>query len=595
MRLPTPSSLSFFPFKEEFRSYRLKSLWHDLLAAFAVTFLSIPQSIAYSLLAGLPPIAGLLSAIFGTIFSAAFGSSRVLVSGPSTGVSILIQTSIATLLSTYFENVTGPEREILVMHILGQIVLIVGIIQIGAAFFNVSKLLQFVSRPVILGYFAGIVIATFVNQLFYFLGISMSGRENFVLYKAFQLVWHIHEVSWMTLLIGSASLILLLLLKKKPKTMQWLPDALMVLVFASVLNYLLAFTQDESSVKTLQVFNVSRESFVNFTFVLLDFTLINKVFPAAVAIAFLAILEVSSISRNFAGRTGQQVQANQDALGLGLANTILSFLSGAMPISGSATRTSLNYNLHAQSRLAAIFCGLFTAAIIAFCLPLLQLIPLAALAALMLVAAPALINREELSLIMHATREDRWVFVFTCTSCLIFDLDIAFFTGIVLSIATYLRRSAIPHLVEYAFNSKGRLMVVSSKENVHRKVRIIGIGGDLYFGSADVFQAALQGVAADHNVQAIVLRLNNVHHMDASICLAIQKLREQLAAENRYLVISGLTEEVWHVFHRTGLVKQIGLDNLYFTDESNPQFSTWKACLRAQDLIHHNVRGDVAP
>jgi SulP family sulfate permease len=138
-------------------------------------------------------------------------------------------------------------------------------------------------------------------------------------------------------------------------------------------------------------------------------------------------------------------------------------------------------------------------------------------------------------------------------------------------------------------------MVVSSKENVHRKVRIIGIGGDLYFGSADVFQAALQGVAADHNVQAIVLRLNNVHHMDASICLAIQKLREQLAAENRYLVISGLTEEVWHVFHRTGLVKQIGLDNLYFTDESNPQFSTWKACLRAQDLIHHNVRGDVAP
>lgn len=88
-----------------------------------------------------------------------------------------------------------------------------------------------------------------------------------------------------------------------------------------------------SSVKTLQVFNVSRESFVNFTFVLLDFTLINKVFPAAVAIAFLAILEVSSISRNFAGRSGQQVQANQDALGLGLANTILSFLSGAMPIS----------------------------------------------------------------------------------------------------------------------------------------------------------------------------------------------------------------------------------------------------------------------
>jgi hypothetical protein len=74
--------------------------------------------------------------------------------------------------------------------------------------------------------------------------------------------------------------------------------------------------------------------------------------------------------------------------------------------------------------------------------------------------------------------------------------------------------------------------------------------------------------------------------MDASMCLAILHLHETLASSSRYLVISGLTEEVWQVFHRAGIVKQIGLDNLYFTDESNPQFSTWKAALHAQELIH---------
>ena len=74
------------------------------------------------------------------------------------------------------------------------------------------------------------------------------------------------------------------------------------------------------------------------------------------------------------------------------------------------------------------------------------------------------------------------------------------------------------------------------------------------------------------------------------MCLAIQKLHEMLIDSNRHLVISGLTEEVWHVFHRAGLVKEIGLDNLYFTDESNPQFSTWKACLHAQELIHKEDR-----
>jgi SulP family sulfate permease len=117
-------------------------------------------------------------------------------------------------------------------------------------------------------------------------------------------------------------------------------------------------------------------------------------------------------------------------------------------------------------------------------------------------------------------------------------------------------------------------------------VRIIGIGGELYFASAEVFQNALQSIAEDPNVQAIVLRLNNVHHMDASMCLTILRLYETLQSTHRYLVISGLTEEVWHVFHRAGIVKQLGLDNLYFTDETNPQFSTWKACLRAQELIH---------
>ena len=88
------------------------------------------------------------------------------------------------------------------------------------------------------------------------------------------------------------------------------------------------------------------------------------------------------------------------------------------------------------------------------------------------------------------------------------------------------------------------------------------------------------------NTADIILRLNNVHHMDASMCLAIIRVSDAIRAKGRYFIISGLTEEVWHVFHRAGLVKQLGLDNLYFTDESNPQFSTWKACLRAQELIH---------
>lgn len=582
MRLPRQRSISFAPFLDECKAYNLGYLKGDLWAALAVALMTIPQSIAYSLLAGLPPTAGIFSAIFGTIFTAALGSSRHLISGPSTGTAILIQTSIAEILYAYYENVTAAEKEVVVLHILTQIVILMGIIQIAAAFFNVSKLLQFVSRPVVLGYFGGITVAIIVTQLFYFTGITPDRGADSVILKIWAFVTHLFLLEWPTLLIGALSLVVLLFLRKVAKN---LPDALLMLIFASFAAYGLSMLAD-IEVMRLGSYAMAERPVPELTLPLIDFGLLNKVFPAAVAISFLAILEVFSVSRNFAAKSGQQVQVNQDVFGLGVGNTLLSFLYGSMPASGSATRTSLSFRMHAKTRMAAILSGIFTAIIIFFCWPLVQHIPLAALAALLMTTVPTLMNWSEIKLCFHATREDAWVFLLTFLSCLIFSLDIAFFIGIVISIATYLRKSSTPHLVEYSFNSKGRLMVVGAKEEVHRKMRIIGISGELYFASADVFQSALQTIAEDPKTLAIVLRLNNIYHMDASMCLAILRLHENLNATGRFLVISGLTEEVWHVFHRAGLVKQIGLDNFYFTDESNPQFSTWKACLRAQDLIH---------
>lgn len=583
MRLPAPRSITFTPFQDDWKGYRFSFLRNDCLAALAVALMTIPQSIAYSLLAGLPPAAGLFSAIFGTIFTASFGSSRQLVSGPSTGTAILIQTSISEILANYFENAVGAEKEAIILHILTQIVMIMGIIQIGAAFFNVNKLLQFVSRPVILGYFAGIIVAIVVTQLYYFTGITSPNGADPILLQAWEFLFHLDQINLFTAFVGLVSIVSLLFFRKILKN--W-PDALFMLILAALLADGINHWMHEPTVARLGDFEEVGEPIPQLTLPLIDISLLNKIFPAAVAISLLAILEVFSISRNFAARTGQQVQVNQDVFGLGIGNVVLSFISGSLPASGSASRTSLNFRMDAKTRLAAILSGILTGIIIFFCWPLVKHIPLAALAGLLMATIPALMNWSEIKLCFRATREDAWVFLLTFLSTLVFSLDMAFFIGIVISIGTYLKKSATPTLVEYAFNSKGRLMVISPKEDVHRKVRIIGIGGELYFASAEVIQTALQSITEDRNVQAIVLRLNNVYHMDASMCLSIQRLHEILQSTGRHLVISGLTEEVWHVFHRAGLVKLIGLDNLYFTDESNPQFSTWKACLRAQELIH---------
>lgn len=583
MRLPRPRAVSFIPFLDEIREYRFSFLRDDLLAALAVALMTIPQSIAYSLLAGLPPSAGLFSAIFGTIFTAAWGSSRFLISGPSTGTAILLQTSIANVIYTYYPEGAIDGQEALVMQILMHFVLIMGLVQIGCSFVNVSKLLQFVSRPVILGYFAGITVAIAVTQAFSFTGIAPPRGGAPLLSQAGYFITHLQKIEWSTFLVGSLSLVALVLLRRKWPN--W-PNALFVFIAAAVLTIALKSWFGWTQIQTLASVPLASEPIPRFILPWFDLDLVNRIFPAAMALAFLAILEVFSICKAFAAKSGQSVQVNQDVFSLGLGNIALSFISGAMPASGSATRTTLNYRLHAKTRFAAILSGVFTGIVILFCWPFVQTIPLAALAALLISTMHTLMDWQEIRFSFRATQADAWVFTLTFISCLLFSLDVAFFIGIVISIGNYLKKSATPHLVEYAFNAKGRLMSVNPNDDVHRKVRIIGIGGDLYFATADVFEAALQSIAKDKNVQAIVLRLNNVYHMDASMCLAILRLYEILKAKGRYLVISGLTEEVWHVFHRAGLVKQIGLDNLYFTDESNPQFSTWKACLRAQEQIH---------
>ncbi len=218
-------------FLKTIKRYSLKYLKDDLLAGFSVALLAIPQSIAYSLLAGLPPQAGIFTAIFGSIFTGMFGSSKHLVAGPSTGVSILIQTIIANLMFTHFPDATGVLKDQIVLQLLMLIVFVVGIIQLLFVFFNLGKILQFVSRSVILGYFAGVGIVIVVNQLFYFFGIKAVIFTNSTFFKAVFLVKQLVFVNWIAFFLGIFSVLLLLFVKWKFKK---LPNALIMIAIVTL-------------------------------------------------------------------------------------------------------------------------------------------------------------------------------------------------------------------------------------------------------------------------------------------------------------------------------------------------------------------------
>ena len=575
------SDISPTPFLDEAKAYSLRLFRKDLFAAFAVCLLTIPQSIAYSLLAGFPPIAGLFSAIFGTILTAGFGSSRHLVSGPSTGTAILIQTSTSEILHSTYPQLSLIEQQVMSLNILMHIVLIAGLIQIAVGLFKMGKALQFVSRSVILGYFAGVAFAILIHQLYYLFGISFLKKDYAIYYQLVYLVSHIRQINWASTILGLSGIAFLLLIRKRFK---YVPDALLMIVLISVIAFVLNYNRFAKIPHFEKMGSLS--SFIpRLKFPFVELEMINLVFPAAFAISLLAILEIFSVSRGIAVRTGQQLNTNQDLLGAGIANLALSFIHGAMPASGSISRSILNFQSKATTRFAAIFSGIFVFILMIFFWPLVSYIPLTALAAFLIATVPAMMDFEKIQLCFKATKGDATVFILTFASCIIFSLNVAFFIGIILSIGFYLKRSSEPHLVEYAFTTKGRLKIVSTKERMKRKIRVIGVTGELYFGMVDLFQSTLQKVAEDPHVEVIVLRLSSVFHMDASVCLAILRLHEYLHSTKRHLVISGLTKEVMKVLYDSGLVEKIGSENFFFTDETNPQLSTWKACLRAQELI----------
>lgn len=581
MRFLFHSDISPVPFMDEAKSYSLRYFRKDVFAALAVCLLTIPQSIAYSLLAGLPPIAGLFSAIFGTILTAGFGSSRHLVSGPSTGTAILIQTSISDILYSNYIGLSVVEQQAMELNILMHIVLIAGLIQIGVGMFRLGKALQFVSRSVILGYFAGVAFAILTHQLYYLFGISLLKRDHAVFYKLGYLAMHIYQINWASTVLGVIGIAFLVLIRKRFK---YIPDALLMIVLISLIALGLNQT-NFATVPRFETISGLGTLLPHFKFPFVELKMMNLVFPSAFAISLLGILEIFSVSRGIAVRTGQQLNTNQDLLGAGISNLFLSFIHGAMPASGSISRSTLNLQSKAKTRFAAIFCGVFVFILMLFCWPLVGFIPLTALAALLIATVPAMMDFEKIQLCFKATKGDATVFILTFASCVFFSLDVAFFIGIILSIGFYLKRSSEPHLVEYAFTAKGRLKIVRTKDRMKRKIRVIGIAGELYFGMVDLFQSTLQKVAEDPHVEVIILRLTSVFHMDASVCLAILRLHEYLRSTKRHLVISGLTREVTKVLENSGLVKKIGRENFFFTDETNPQLSTWKACLRAQELI----------
>lgn len=574
--------LDLFPLRGVVKTISFRDLAADARASVNVALLTLPMGMAFALMAGLPVQIGIVGCAVAALVGPVFSGTRFLAFGPSNATAVMLLSALA---------VAGCDTPEARMALLPTIVFLVGIFLILAAVFRAANFVQYISRTVVAGYITAAAVLIMANQLPNLFGITLRGSNGtFVsVIKCTVLQWReIHPASFV--LAAGTLLVYILVRKFLPKV----PDMSAALLASCGLMFAVNWWDDflgqGQAVAVLKDFGLQE-----FHFAFPDMTIhtLNSAFSAALAIAILALIEGTSIGKSVAARAGERFNTNQEIFGLGAANVFCG-LAGGMQASGSLTRSALTASSGAKTAFAGIFSGLVLLAAL-FCLGgFMHYIPKPALAALVMFAGTRLINFKNIRLVTTATPGDRAVFCFTLIVGLVAPLDVAIYVGVGLSVLLFLRKTSTPGIVEYVYNENGELAETAGTrvpaESRDPEVSIVHIDGNLYFGSAEIFQDQLRRMLANPNLRVLILKFRNAHHLDATSVMLLEELVRFARAAGRSIIICEVRGEVYRVFRSSNLLKVIGRENIFQDRPSNLTLSASLAIRHAYKLLGADAR-----
>lgn len=562
----------FLPFAD-LAGYGPRDVGRDLAAAGTLTFMSIPQGVAYAMIAGLPPAMGLYAGCIPTIIGSLFRSSRHVVTGPTNALSLLVATSGAAAAGL------DPVPTALLLAFL------VGAVQLSAGVLRLGVLVDYISIPVVMGYITGAGVLIGVGQLPNL--TETLGGSGTLPEKLWGWGAHLAEANGWAVAIGLATLTGIAILKKVDRR---IPGAMIVLAVMTLGSWLLGAEGyglrrivDLAPVPaglpplTLPFGEGAAWSFEEW----------QAVFPIAIAGTVLSLVESSAVGRAISAKSGQRLDLSVEFAGQGLANLAAAFF-GAYPTSGSLSRSALNHQSDAASRLAGVFTGAMMLVVLLALGPAVNYTPIAALAGLLLIVAYDLVDVRRIRKIITGSRSDAAAFVVTVAGTWFLRLDHAIYLGVALSLFMFLRRARLLTIHELVFDDGGRPMELSSGDPVLdarrcSSIRMLQIEGQLFFGAAGELATALDDVIANPEVKVVWLRVRRAFGMDVSIAETLEAAGARLRASGRHLVIVGVRGPAHEVLARAGTLVALGEENVFRREET--WFSaTDRALLRALEL-----------
>ena len=540
--------------------YRAATFRQDALAALVVTVMLVPQSLAYALLAGVPPQVGLYASIVPIMFYALFGSSRSLAVGPVAVIALMTAASASALAPPDSAEYT---HIVLVLALLsGLMLMLMGVLRLGF-------LANFLSHPVIAGFISASAILIILSQVKHLLGIPLEGGTLLPMLSS--LFPQLPNSHGLTSLIGIGSIVLLVLVRRAfPAGLRRFAPVLVVILTTALVA---AFSWQQAGVATVGAIPASLPPF---TLPDLPWAMWQELWLPALLIGLVGFAESISIGQTLAAKHRENIQPNQELLGLGAANIAAAF-SGGMPVTGGFSRSVVNDDAGAQTPLAGVFTALGILVVMLWFSPLLTYLPRATLAATIIVAIVPLIDRHVFVHSFRYNRADFAALVLTVLVTLFYSVEGGLIAGVAVSLALHLYRTGKPHIaiLGRVGDSEHFRNVLRHQVSTHPDVILMRVDESLYFPNVRYWENRVNQALADYpQVRHLVLVCSAVNHIDISAL-------DSLYTVNQRLYDAGI---VFHLAEVKGPVHD-SLQAIGFTQAIHGQIfvSTYAAW---QQLIH---------
>ena len=524
-------------------------LLRNFQAGTTTAILLIPQSMAYALVAGVPPVYGLYASLLPLVVYALLGRSRELALGPGALDTLLIGVTIGSLSMT-----SNPNAATVAAIIAFQ----VAIIQIVLGLLRGGFLINFLSKPVISGFTSAAALTIAISQVKHLLGMDIDGSSRF--YEEFwQLITHVEEIHLMTAIIGIGSLFFIALAKRIKKNF---PNALTAVILATIVGAILRVDQNQVS-----VLGAIPQGLPQFGFVWVTQELFVTLLPSSVAIAAVGYLTTISIARTFADRNRYDIAPNRELIALGASNFVASFSQG-FPVSASFSRSAVHAEAGSTSPYSLVAVAAWIFFTLLFLTEYLYYLPTATLAAIIILAVLGLIDFTLVKHLRKTKQSDMWLLLLTFFSTLIVGIVEGILIGVVFSLGLFLYLTTRPHtaiLGRVGNTADFRNLKHYPEATTYTGVIIIRIDAQFYFGNVSFLKTLLKKLEMESPspLKAIIIEACSIAQLDSSADSVLHDIADDFRERNIALKFASVKVPVLRVMKASGLYDKIEGRNFF--------------------------------